>query len=737
MLKFLTPLRILLIFCLIIPYTSFPQETNIEEKINDLISKMTLKEKVGQLSQFAAAMNPSLDMIKNGDVGSILSIRDVNIINRLQKAAVEQSRLGIPLIFGCDIIHGFSTTFPVPLASASSWDTSLIKESARIAAMEASLNGIKWTFAPMVDICRDPRWGRIVEGAGEDPFLGSAVSAALVRGFQGDSLSDLLSVAACSKHYVAYGDAEAGREYNNTDISERTLREIYLPPHKAAVDAGVATVMSAFSSLNGIPSSANYYTLTEILRNEWGFNGFVVSDWNSVGELVNHGVAADKKEAALKAFTAGVDMEMIGDSTVADDYPPNLPLLVEEGKIQVNRIDESVRKILRIKFRLGLFDHPYTDTVKIKSIMLSLEDRDSIALKLAEESIVLLKNNSAVLPLSKELKSIAVIGPLADDKFDPLGPWSGIPQSGEVISVLNGIHNKISSTVKINYAPGCNILGDDTSHFAEAMQAAVNSEVVIFVAGESLFMSGEAGSRTNLNLPGVQEELLKRIYSAGKPVILVLMNGRPLTINWENENINAILETWFLGEQSGKAIANILFGDYNPSGKLTITFPRSVGQIPIYYNHRNTGRPFIEDSRFTSKYLDMPNSPLFPFGFGLSYTTFKYNNLKIQKSSQGKEEINIVSVDVTNSGTVPGTEIAQLYLHEISSSVSRPLKELKGFQRIFLNPGETKKVYFSITPGLLEAYNSDMIKTIEPGKYDVMIGGNSDDVISGSFEIIK
>jgi beta-glucosidase len=735
--KVFTHLKLLLIYCFIIPYVSFSQDTNVEGKINDIISKMTIKEKVGQLSQFSASLNPSLDIIKKGEVGSFLGIRGAYIINQFQKAAVEQSRLSIPLIIGSDVIHGYKTTFPVPLASASSWDTSLIRESARIAAMEASLDGIKWTFAPMVDITHDPRWGRIVEGAGEDPFLGSAVSGALVRGFQGDSLNDLLSLAACSKHYVAYGAAEAGREYNTTDLSERSLREIYLLPHKAAVDAGVATIMSAFNSLNGIPASANYHTLTEILKSEWGFKGFVVSDWNSIGELINHGIAVDKKEAALKGFTAGVDMEMIGDSTSGDTYPSNLPLLVAEGKIPISRIDESVRRILRVKFKLGLFDHPYTDTAKIKSIMLSREDRDSTALKLAEESIVLLKNNSGVLPLSNNIKSIAVIGPLADDNTDPLGPWANTPQPERVVTVLNGINKKFSSTVKINYVLGCSISDDDTSHFGEAVNAAVNSEMVIFVAGESSFMSGEAGSRTNLNLPGVQEDLLKRIYSAGKHVVLVLMNGRPLTINWEKENIDAILECWFLGDQSGNAVANILSGDYNPSGKLTITFPRSVGQIPIYYNYLNTGRPPIEEDRFTSKYLDMPNTPLFPFGFGLSYTTFKFDNMDIQKQKLRKKKINVVSIDVTNSGNMPGTEIAQLYLHKISSGVSRPVKELKGFQRIFLNPGETKKINFSITPGMLESYNTEMIKTIEPGKYDVMIGGSSDEVVSGSFEIVN
>jgi beta-glucosidase len=737
MLKLRTSPIILFIFCLVLSASSYSQEKNIETKINELISSMTLKEKVGQLSQYAAAMNPSLDIIKNGKLGSMLGVRGAENTNLFQKAAVEQSRLGIPIIFGYDVIHGLNTTFPIPLASASSWDTALIKESAKVAAMEASLSGIKWTFAPMVDITRDPRWGRIAEGAGEDPFLGSAISGALVRGFQGDSLNDLLSVAACSKHYVAYGAAEAGREYNTTDISERTLRELYLPPHKAAIDAGVSTVMSAFNSLNGIPASANYHTLTEILRNEWGFKGFVVSDWNSVGELIHHGVAADKKEAAYKGFTAGVDMDMIGDSIDGDIYPSNLPSLVAEGKIPIRMVNESVRRILRIKFKLGLFDRPYTDTLKIKSLMLTQERRDSIALKLAEESIVLLKNSSGLLPLSKDVKSIAVIGPLADNRTDLLGPWAGTFDAGRVVTVLNGINKKVSPSVKINYIKGCDISGNDTNHFAEAMQAVESSELVLFVGGESKEMSGEAGSRTNLNLPGVQEELLKRIYAAGKPVVLVLMNGRPLTINWEAENIPAILECWFLGDQSGNAIANVLFGDYNPSGKLTITFPRSVGQIPIYYNHLNTGRPQSDSNRFTSKYLDMPNKPLFSFGFGLSYTVFNYENLEIQKKKLGKTDKNQVSVDVTNSGKLPGTEIVQLYLHDITASVSRPVKELKGFQRIFLNPGETKKVYFSITPGMLEFYNSEMIKTIEPGKYDVMIGGNSDDFKSDSFEIVN
>jgi beta-glucosidase len=431
-------------------------------------------------------------------------------------------------------------------------------------------------------------------------------------------------------------------------------------------------------------------------------------------------------------------MDMVGDDTVeANVYSPNLPALVEEGKIPISLIDESVRRILRVKFKLGLFEHPYTDTVKIKSMMLSQESRDSIALKLADESIVLLKNSSNLLPLDKNIKSIAVIGPLAGSKLDPLGPWAGNLDSERVITVIDGIKSKISPSAKINYVRGCDISGDDTSQFEEAIQSAANSEAVIFVAGESSLMSGEAGSRTNLNLPGVQEELLKRVYAEAKPVILVLMNGRPLTINWEEENIPAILECWFLGDESGNAIADVLFGDYNPSGKLTVTFPRSVGQIPIYYNHLNTGRPLVEKSRFTSRYLDMPNTPLFPFGFGLSYTTFKFDKLEIQKGTMSKLDTNAVTVELTNTGRVACTETVQLYLHDITASVSRPVKELKGFQRVFLNVGETKKVSFFITPGMLEFYNADMIKAIEPGKYDVMIGGSSNDVVSGTFEIVN
>jgi beta-glucosidase len=732
-----TCFKLLLILCFIIPITSFPQDKAVERKIDSLISKMSLEEKVGQLTQHFGVSDDSYSLTQKGEYGSFYGIRGADIINRLQKSAVE-SRVGIPLIIGLDVIHGYNTTFPIPLAWAASWDTTLIKESARVAAMEAAFDGIRWTFAPMVDIARDPRWGRIAEGAGEDPFLGSAISGALVRGFQGKNLDNPVSMAACSKHYVAYGAAEAGREYNTTDFSERTLREIYLPPHKAAVDAGVATVMSAFNSLNGIPASANYHTLTEILKHEWGFKGFVVSDWNSLGELINHGIAADKKEAALKGVTAGVDMDMVGDDTVeANVYAPNLPLLVKEGKIPVKLIDESVRRILRIKFELGLFDHPYTDTAEIKSMMLSQESRDSVALKLAEESIVLLKNNNSLLPLSKNLKSIAVIGPLANDKEDPLGPWSAAQTADKVVTLLEGIKNKIPASVKINYVQGCSISGNDTTYFNKALQAVNNSEAVIFAAGESKQMSGEAGSRSDINLPGVQEELLKRVYSSGKPVVLVLMNGRPLTIDWEAQNIPAILECWFLGDQTGNATANVLFGVCNPSGKLTITFPRSVGQIPIYYNHLNTGRPEVDSLRFTSKYLDIPNSPLYPFGFGLSYTSFSFENINIQKNKMNKLDTNIVSINVTNSGKVPGAEIVQLYLHDVTASVSRPVKELKGFQRIFLNPGETKKLSFFITPSMLQFYNVDMIKTIEPGKIDVMIGGDSDNVVSSSFEIVE
>ncbi len=716
---------------------SSEKEIDIERKINELLSKMTLDEKIGQLNQHAGVDKEGEELIRKGEIGSFLGVWGADKVNKLQEIAVKESRLGIPLIIGDDVIHGYHTTFPIPLAEAASWDPELVKEAAGIAAIEAASEGINWTFAPMVDVARDPRWGRIAEGSGEDPFLGSAMSAAEVKGFQGKNLSDKNTIAACAKHYVAYGAAEAGRDYNTVDMSERTLREIYLPPFKAAVDAGVCTLMSAFNSLNGVPASANYFTLTKILKHEWGFKGFVVSDYNSVGELVNHGIAANKSEAALKAFTAGVDMDMVGDTIEGNIYYPNLANLVNEGKISEKQIDESVRRILRIKYELGLFDHPYVDKTYFEKNIPSQKYRDSIALQLSQESIVLLKNKNKILPLKKDIKSIAVIGPLADNQNDPVGPWACAPDTNRVISVLAGIKNLVSNETKINYAKGCEINDTVESHFEQALNLVKQSDVVVLVVGESNDMSGEASSRADIDLPGMQEKLAEKIYKTGVPVIVILMNGRPLTISWISKHVNAILESWFLGDQTGNAIANVLFGDYNPSGKLPVTFPRTVGQIPIYYNHLNTGRPPKDDNRYTSKYLDLPVTPLYSFGYGLSYTHFSYGNLEINKNKILMNDSIKVSVLVKNDGDRAGSEIVQLYLHDLVASVSRPVKELKGFKKIYLEPNESKTIYFTITPDMLSFYNIEMKKVIEPGKFDVMVGGNSDDVLMGSFEIAK
>jgi beta-glucosidase len=727
----------LVLLTFLLTNVSAAQDLQIERKVDNLLSSMTLKEKIGQMTQFGGINKKYEEMIKLGEVGSFLGVKGAEKINELQRLAVEKSRLGIPLIFGNDVIHGYHTTFPIPLGAAASWNPELVQLAAKIAAGEAALEGTKWTFAPMVDIARDPRWGRIAEGAGEDPYLGSVMAEAEVMGFQGNNLNNDLSIAACAKHFAAYGAAEAGRDYNTVDISERTLREVYLPPFKAAVDAGVSTLMSAFNSLNGIPASANYHILTQILRKEWGFTGFVVSDANSIGELINHGIAKDEKEAALKALTAGVDMDMGGDAFTGNVYSPNLASLVKEGKISEKLIDQSVRRILRIKFRLGLFDHPYTDTLYIKNHIPDQKLRDSAALRLAEESIVMLKNDNNLLPLRKDLTSVAVIGPLADDKYDPLGPWNCSPIPKRVTTVLDGIKNKLSPTTKIKFIKGCDIESNNKRQLDNAIRIAGQSDIVILVVGEAANMSGEAASRTNLDLPGVQEELVEKVAKVGKPTIVLLMNGRPLTIDWIAKHIPSVLECWFLGDQSGNAIANVLFGDYNPSGRLPVTFPRSVGQIPIYYDHLNTGKPFEENNKFTSKYLDSPVTPLYPFGFGLSYTTFKYENLKVEKNKIKIGGSTDVSINVTNTGKISGSEVVQLYLRDLVASVSMPVKELKGFQKIYLNPGETKTLKFIITPKMLELYDVNMKKTIEPGKCEVMIGGSSVDLLSNYFEIIK
>ncbi|MDO8548614.1 MAG: glycoside hydrolase family 3 C-terminal domain-containing protein, partial [Ignavibacteria bacterium] len=609
-----------------------------------------------------------------------------------------------------------------------------------IAAFEASSEGTHWTYAPMVDIARDPRWGRIMEGSGEDPYLGSIMASSRVKGFQGDDLKDKTKIGACSKHYVAYGGAEGGRDYNTVDISEHTLREVYLRPFHAAVETGVASIMSAFNDLNGIPASGNYFTLTEVLRNEWKWDGVIISDWNSIGELVKHRFAKDKKDAALKGFTAGVDIDMAGDTIDGNVYSPHLKNLVEEGLISEDKIDESVRRVLKMKYKLGLFEDPYVDIEFFKNNTGKVGGKsykDSIALQLAKESIVLLKDENNLLPIKKNIKSIALIGPLANNPEDVLGVWSAAGKPDDVVTVLQGLKNLLGDNTEINFVKGCNINDDDTSGFKEAVEMAKKSDVVILVVGEEREMSGEAASKTDLNIPGVQEELVKRIYSTGVPTIVVLMNGRPLTLNWISESISALVEAWFLGDQTGNAIAQVLFGDYNPSGKLPITFPRSTGQIPIYYYQKSTGRPVIEENKYTSKYLDSPNTPLYPFGYGLSYTTFSYNNIRMDKNRINKNDLVTVSVDVTNTGKLEGEEVVQLYIQDEFASITRPVKELKGFQKINLKPGDTKTVSFKITPDMLSFLDKDLNPIVEPGKFNIMIGGNSVDLITTSFEVTE
>lgn len=713
------------------------QSADIERKITELLSKMTLDEKIGQLVQYSGTDAEKEDLLRKGLIGSFLNIRGAYNVNRVQKIAVEETRLGIPLIIGNDVIHGYQTTFPIPLAEASSWNPELVTKAAEIAAWEASANGTHWTFGPMVDIALDPRWGRIAEGAGEDPYLGSVMASAQVKGYQGNDLSGENSIIACAKHFAAYGAALGGRDYNSVDISERTLREIYFPPFKAAVESGAGTLMSAFNDLNGIPASGNHFILTEILRNEWGFDGFVVSDWNSIAELINHGFAEDKREAALKGITAGVDMDMAGDVEAGNVYLPNLKSMVETGEISEEIINTSVKRILRIKFRAGLFDKPYVDSVYYAKNIPSLEDRNSLALQLSRESIVLLKNEGNLLPLGKELKSIAVIGPLADNQLDPLGPWSTNPVVEDVVTVLKGIREKVSARTAVAYVRGCPIDSTDTSGFMEAIETAKNSDVVIMVVGESSDMSGEAGSRANINLPGVQLDMIKKIHELGKPVVVVLMNGRPLTIEWIGENIPAVVESWFLGTQTGNAIADVLFGDFNPCGKLPVSFPRYVGQIPVNYNFKSTGRPYNGDQKFTSRYIDYSNYPLYPFGYGLSYTEFRYSSLVLDKTKIGKNENIKASIDVANTGRITGKEVVQLYIRDLFSSVTRPVKELRGFQKIELKPGETKKVEFTITPEMLSFLDINLDKTIEPGEFHVMIGGNSEELLKVSFEVAE
>jgi beta-glucosidase len=717
------------------PASRSRQAPNVEARIDALIARMTLAEKLGQLQQLDGEGNGNfrpeqMDLLRKGLLGSTLNVRGAQRTNQLQHVAME-SRLKIPNLFGFDVIHGYRTIFPIPLAEASSWDPASAERSTSIAAGEAYASGLRWTFAPMVDIARDPRWGRITEGAGEDPFLGAAFARARVLGFQGSDYSAPGKILACAKHWVAYGAAEGGRDYNTTDMSEHTLREIYFPPFKAAVDAGVGTLMSAFNNLNGVPTSANPFTLTKVLRGEWKFDGFVVSDYTAVKELINHGVAATDKNAAQAAINAGVDMEMV--SRLFNQHGPEL---LKEGKVSQATIDEAVRRILRIKFRLGLFDHPYTDEASESRSLLTAANR-AAAREIAGRSIVLLKNGRELLPLSKTIGSVAVVGPLADDRRAPLGWWSGDGHDEDTVTALAGIRAKVSPQTKVIYAKGCDILGDSTTGFAEAVSAARQADIIIVFVGEAKEMVGEAASRSSLDLPGRQMDLVKEVSATGKPTIVVLVNGRPPTIGWIVDKVPAILEAWMGGTEAGNATADVLFGDVNPGGKLPVTFPRVVGQVPIYYNHLNTGRPPDANSRFTSKYLDVPWTPQFPFGYGLSYTQFKITNLQLSETQIKTDGTLRISVEVENAGKRVGDEVVQLYIRDMAASVARPVKELKGFKRVTLKPGEKQRVEFTLGPEHLGFYNREMKFVVEPGEFKVMVGSSSEDVIEKNFVVVE
>jgi beta-glucosidase len=726
------------LYLILLPLSAFGQpqinkdylnpDFSVEQRVASLIGQMTLEEKVGQMFMGHIQAADAKQLAEQGLTGSCVGVMaPAEKIDELQKVAVEKSRLGIPLLFGCDIVHGYSTIFPIPLAEASTWNPTLIQQCATIAGKESASQGIRWTMSPMVDIARDPRWGRIAEGAGEDPYLGMAMAKAMVEGYQGPQLSPKSDLVACVKHFVGYGACEGGRDYDTTEISERTLREIYLPPFKAAVDAGAGTVMSAFNDLNGIPASANPFTIQDVLRREWGFKGFIRADADAVAELVNHGIAVDQEDAALKAVTAGLDMAF-------NPYHTYLAKLVRNGKVPLPLVDESVRRILRIKFELGLFENPYVDLDQAKTA-LRLPEYIQTARETARQSIVLLRNQAHVLPLGKTIKTIAVIGPLADDKADLLGCWHahGMPRS--VVTLLEGIKTKVSPATKILYSKGCGITNDSIAGFSNALMVARQADVIIMAVGESADMSGEMSSRSSLDIPGEQEELVRQVSQLGKPMVEVLMNGRPLSISWDAEHVPAILETWFLGTEAGDAIADVLFGDYNPSGKLPVTFPRTVGQVPMYYNHKNSGRP-ASKIRHTAKYQDLPWTPLYPFGFGLSYTTFEISGLTVQTDATAEDQFR-VSVNIKNMGQRFGTETVQLYIRQQGTSVTRPVKQLEGFAKVALVPGESKKVNFTLTPFDLSFYDQKMQRVAEAGPLEIMVGDNSEDVITNTVEIEK
>lgn len=729
--------------------------------INELMSKMTLEEKIGQLNlpsagDFTTGQAKNSDLgkkIEKGLVGGLFNIKGVEKIKEVQQLAVEKSRLGIPLIFGMDVIHGYETTFPIPLGASASWNVDLIEESARIAAIEASADGINWTFSPMVDISRDPRWGRVSEGSGEDPYLGSAIAKAMVKGYQGNDLSANNTILACVKHFALYGAPEAGRDYNTVDMSRIRMYNEYFPPYKAAIDAGVGSVMASFNEVDGIPATGNKWLMTSVLRNQWKFNGFVVTDYTGINEMIAHGMGNLQQVAAL-ALKAGIDMDMVGEG-----FLTTLEKSINEGKVSISELDTAVRRILEAKYNLGLFDDPYKycNTERAKNEIYTDEHR-KIAVKLATESFVLLKNNNQTLPLKKQQK-IALIGPLADAKTHMPGTWSVATDLEKPISLKTALEKRLGN---IAYAKGCNfdydvnfekkvgifgksIIRDgrtDAQLNAEAIRIAKNADVVVYALGEAAEMSGESSSRSNIEIPKSQKDLLIQLKKLNKPIVLVLFTGRPLAMELENELADAILNVWFPGTEAGTAIVKVLYGDVNPSGKLTATFPRNVGQIPIYYNVKNTGRPLsqskvdsCEFEKFRSNYLDVCNSPLYPFGYGLSYTTFKYNNFKLSSTTITQNDTLTVSVDVTNTGKFDGKEIVQLYIRDLVGSVTRPVKELKKFKKIMLKKGETKKVKFTIDKTDLMFYDFNLKHVAEPGDFEVYVGSNSDTRIKKRFTL--
>lgn len=713
-------------------------EVRIDAKVDSVMKLMTLDEKIGQMVLYSSdwdVTGPSLkkgymDEIRKGNCGNIFNAYTAAYTRKLQKIAVEESRLKIPLLFGYDVIHGHKTIFPISLGESASWDMAAIEKSARVSATEAAASGINWTFAPMCDISVDPRWGRVSEGAGEDSFLGSKIAAARVHGFQGDNLADTLTILACVKHFAAYGAPLAGRDYNTVDMSKRVFLDTYLPPYKAAIDAGAMSVMSSFNELDGVPATGSKYLLTDILRDKLGFKGFVVTDYTSINEMVNHGVAANEADAGLLAIKAGVDMDMQGDV-----YAKYLKKQVEDGLVTEKAINDAVRRILKVKFMLGLFDDPYRycNEAREKREIYAPAHLEA-ALDVAKKSMVLLKNNNQTLPLKKGEK-IAVIGELAASQRDLLGSWIAAGDANYAKSILDEL-KAYNGDANVIYSEGCKKMGEDRSEFAAAISAARRADKIVMVIGESGDWSGEASSRTNIDVPGVQTELLEKLKALKKPIVVVLMNGRPLTLTKENDLADAMLEAWFPGTMGGKAITQVLFGEYNPSGKLTMTFPRNVGQIPIFYYEKNTGRPiYLPNPKYKSRYIDCPNDPLFPFGFGLSYTTFAYSDIKLSTTGLTDKGELKASVNVTNTGGVAGEEVVQCYVRDLVGSVTRPVKELKGFDKIALKAGESKVVTFTITPDMLAFHRLDMTYGTEPGDFKLFIGGNSRDVKEIGFKL--